>query len=742
MNKIDDTTQQILEKYKEKLASEMSLDGVSIDNDTDSGDRIRTKRVSSREYQQFRSELVPNHFSHYEKACNFCEKILKIAPDQKKLPDVIEAIETAHLNVTPAGVSSFAILAPLAFILITSILSYLVPIAFGAEPSNFFLAFFLLFGVSMMMPLQNVPFFMANDWRLKASNEMVLSVFYIVTYMRHTSNLELALEFAGNHLNGPLALDLKKVIWDIETEKYATLQESLDNYLETWRKWNIEYIESMHLIESSLLESSDERRLTLLDKSLEVMLEETFEKMMHYAHNLKAPMTTLNMLGFVLPILGMVILPLVVNFMGNVKWYYLFMIYDVTIPFAVYYLGRKILASRPTGYGASDMDESNPMMANKDKVELDFFGNKKYVDPKYIAITVFSVFMFIGLLPVILGLAGFKNVPIGVDGDMPFAPEPCREAQYCLLEFREQGGETAGPFDIFPAALSVFVPLALGLSIGLYYKMKTQNVIEMRTKSKELEKEFSSALFQLGNRLGDGLPAEIAFGRVGQSMKSTTSGGFFLQVSQNITRLGMGVKDAIFNRKTGVIFQYPSSIIQSSMKVLVESVKKSPRIASQALISIAAYIKEMHRIDERLKDLLADVISSMKSQSSFLAPVISAIVIGLSSMITNVLGKIGPALQSKGQEVEAMQGMTESFFGIGVPTYYFQIIVGLYVVELIFILTILVNGVENGSDKLQEGNMIGTNLVRGTILYCILALLVMVSFNLVADMVVSNSLGV
>ena len=62
------------------------------------------------------------------------------------------------------------------------------------------------------------------------------------------------------------------------------------------------------------------------------MLDETYEKMLHYAHNLKGPITTLHMMGVILPILGLVILPLVVSFMSEVKWYHLFMLYNVALP--------------------------------------------------------------------------------------------------------------------------------------------------------------------------------------------------------------------------------------------------------------------------------------------------------------------------------------------------------------------------------------------------------------------------
>ena len=62
---------------------------------------------------------------------------------------------------------------------------------------------------------------MASTWRMKASNQMVQSIFYIVTYMRHTSNLERAIEFAANHLEAPLSLDFRKILWDVETENTA-----------------------------------------------------------------------------------------------------------------------------------------------------------------------------------------------------------------------------------------------------------------------------------------------------------------------------------------------------------------------------------------------------------------------------------------------------------------------------------------------------------------------------------------
>ncbi|MDD5086199.1 MAG: hypothetical protein PHV16_00435, partial [Candidatus Nanoarchaeia archaeon] len=580
---------------------------------------------------------------------------------------------------------------------------------------------------------------LANSWRLKASNQMVQCIFYIVTYMRHTSNLEGAIAFAAEHIAPPLSLDLKKILWDVESEKYESVKEALDNYLETWRKWNIEFIESFHLVESSLYEPSEDRRLALVDRALDVMLEGTYEKMLHYAHNLQSPIQTLHMLGVIMPLLGLVILPLMVSFMEGVKWYYIAVIYNVTLPLIVYYIGKIILSKRPTGYGETDLSQSNPELGKYKNIILNIGSIEMRINPLFLSVFIGVFLFFIGILPVILPLVpGFVDPP-------PIAGFHFLDYHISVAKEGAMVGQTVGPFGLGATILSLFITLAFGLGIGIYYNLRSKNLIKIREETKKLENEFASAIFQLGNRLGDGIPAEIAFSKVADIMRDTTSGNFFQVVSMNITKLGMGVKEAIFNENSGAILFYPSNIIESSMKVLIQAIKKGPMVAAQALTNVSRYIKEIHRVDERLKDLLADVISSMKSQVSFIAPAIAGVVVGITSMVTTILQKLGTQMETlaaeSGDAAVGAGGMV-SMFGDGMPTYYFQIIVGLYVVQIVYILTILANGVENGSDSLNERYLIGQNLIKSTILYIFVAFIVTLLFNFVATTVLEAGFAV
>jgi hypothetical protein len=737
----DHTLEDLRLKYEKELKKSF--------NEKDANLYPKAEQLTSREYGLFKKENMPHHLTIYEKLCNWSSHFMNITPDKKQLPDIEEAIKICHLDVTPSGVMSFSFVVPIVIAFTIILLTYIIPsFVFMTEGSMFFVMFGIMAALAVIIPLQKLPFFLANSWRMQASNQMVLAVFYLVTYMRHTSNLERALSFASEHLTPPLSLDLKKVLWDIESDKFDSVKESLDDYLQSWRKYNMEFIEGIHLIESSLYETSEARRIFALDKSLSVILEETYEKMLHFAHNLKGPLTALHMLGIILPILGLVILPLLVSFMPEVKWYHLFVLYNIVLPVSVFYLAKNILSTRPTGYGESDISE-NPEIKKYKDILIPFGKSEIKISPSLISIIIFIFLFLLGLSPLIMHAINPNFDLVLTSGnefkiiDTPTDPE----ATYYLLGYRneiskgEPTDNLVGPFGIGAIMMSMFMVLSFGISIGLFYHFRSRNVIKIRDQAKALEQEFASALFQLGNRLGDGLPAEIAFGKVAVVMEGTLSGKFFEIVSNNISKLGMNVEQAIFDGKRGALIYYPSNLIESSMKVLVESSKKGPIIASQAVISVAEYIKQIHRVDERLKDLMADIISSMKSQSSFLTPAIAGIVVGITSMITQILGFLSMRLSALSEEAgESNVGGAGllSMFGTGISTYYFQIVVGLYVVQITFILSMLINGIENGSDKLSERYIIGKSMLKTTITYTVISLIVIMLFTIVAGSILSG----
>ena len=276
---------------------------------------------------------------------------------------------------------------------------------------------------------------------------------------------------------------------------------------------------------------------------------------------------------------------------------------------------------------------------------------------------------------------------------------------------------------------------------SIAFKEKTKALIKERERTKQLEKEFNNSLFQLGSRLGNNVPPELAFGRVAESSRGLMTEDFFRRVNYNIRQMGMGVEKSIFDGKRGAINYFPSDLIATSMKILVESAKKGLKIAAISLMSISQYVKNIQKITERLKDMLAEIISDMKSNMTFLAPLLSGIVVGLAAMITSILTRL--KLAELGGEAASGLGDLGGFLAIFdltkmIPPYFLQIAIGIYLIQIIFILTSALVTIDSGEDKLQRTYKTAKNLNKGITLYFITALCATLALFVLTAIVLGN----
>jgi len=201
----------------------------------------------------------------------------------------------------------------------------------------------------------------------------------------------------------------------------------------------------------------------------------------------------------------------------------------------------------------------------------------------------------------------------------------------------------------------------------------------------------------------------------------------------------MGLDDAIFNPQRGALVYYPSNLIATSMRILIQSVKKGVKVAAQSLMSISEYVRNIQKINERLRDLLADVVSDMKSNMTFLAPLLAGIVVGLASMITGILGNLEILSELTGEATVAGFAIPELFNLVDmIPPYFMQIAIGFYIIQIIFILTGTLTTIDSGEDKLKRTHDIGKNLVKGLILYLITAFISIIALSALAGVALSG----
>lgn len=709
------STEEILNKYSSKIESQMNSPQENF----------------SQEYIRFKEDMAPQN-SRYERWAQALGDIVKIKVSEKEQSKIQKYLTTAHLDVTPQQAVT---LASVAFIL-TFLTISLATAALYFITEKFQLLFLFLGIIATVFVFYytySLPQRIANAWRLKASSQMVPAVLYIVVYMKHTSNLEKAVEFASQHLEYPLSLDFRKIFWDVEIGKYSTIKQSLDNYLDTWRDYFPEFVESLHLIESSLFEPEESRRIQTLEKALQVILEGVYEKMLSYSREIRTPLTNMYMIGIILPTLGLALLPLASTLLsGAITWQQVFVLFNIIIPFFVFYMTSEVLLKRPGGHGETSVLELNPEYYK-------FTSSTPWLVASAFAIPL----IIIGLLPFIFQIHPLTNA-IGLQSDytlseiLPFVQDPTIK----LFDFKQVNGSLIGPFGPLGVLLSLFIPLGIGLFFAIAYKMKTRDLIVSRKETHLLENEFTNSIFQLGNRLGDGIPAEIAFARVAQTTQGQRTQSFFALVNQNIQQSGMSVEDAIFNKQRGAIIFYPSALIATSMRILVESVRKGLQVAARSLMSISEYVKNIRKIDERLRDLLAEVVSDMKSNMVFLAPLLAGIVVGLSAMITSILIKLESFSSLQNQEIAGF-GSLSNILGLFdvksmIPPYFLQAAIGIYIVEITFILTAALVTVDAGKDPLREKYELASNLKKGLLLYLGTALISIVALSILSAVALSG----
>jgi len=135
-------------------------------------------------------------------------------------------------------------------------------------------------------------------------------------------------------------------------------------------------------------------------------------------------------------------------------------------------------------------------------------------------------------------------------------------------------------------------------------------------------------------------------------------------------------------------------------------------------------------VKSNIKELLGTTVSSMKFQAQFLTSFIAGIIVSLDILLTRILSELSTKVGSlQGSESAAgalgttgagniFQG---SFFDVAnaIPAEMMQMVVGIYVIQVTVLLSMLINGVENGKDEVYRNNMIGKNLIVSIIVYSI-----------------------
>jgi len=185
----------------------------------------------------------------------------------------------------------------------------------------------------------------------------------------------------------------------------------------------------------------------------------------------------------------------------------------------------------------------------------------------------------------------------------------------------------------------------LGFGIGISKLLGNYKRQREEEKLREIESEFPTALFELGNKISGGTPIELALDEAAESTKDLEISKLFELSSRNINDMGMTFEDSIFDPQYGSLTKFPSQMIKTVMKAVLESSQKGTNMAAGAMLTISRYLKNIHKTQEQLQDLMQDTTTTIQMLAYMLAPIVSGVAVGMSQTIISGLFELSSAFE-------------------------------------------------------------------------------------------------
>ena len=490
-------------------------------------------------------------------------KHLQRAPDELR-----ENLEFVGIKVQPEEVVALAISAAV-FAFAIAVASML----FGG--STLLLAFVATAPPFAYVSVGWYPRWRAERERILGMGEAPMLVNYMVMAMKVRPNLERGAQFAAEKLRGALGRGLRKQLWNAGLRVHMSVDEALLKFADLWGRWCDDLKRSIHLIRSSVLERSEGRRLSVLDKALDISLQGMRERMQRFAAGLYLPTLMIYSIGVLLPLVLVAVLPVLSAIGICASTWQVFIIYCVIMPIAVWGLSRWALAKRPAAFLPTEVPNE------ADRIH---------------AVVLAGGAGLLAACPAIARALGLQ-VPLTL------------------------------------CSLSVLWSITLGIAV--YLHLTTAKAYELRASVKQMEDEFCDSLVQLGNQITEGRPAEGAFERVAIAMRGTLIANVFLRASNNVKLGGMGLRAALFDTEQGALKRVYSRTVQDTLRMLVDIIERSTKAAGDAILRMSDHLKGLKQVEADIRKSLGEVVTSMRSVALFFAPLIAAVTSRLQGVLSS-----------------------------------------------------------------------------------------------------------
>ena len=624
----------------------------------------------------------------YEKGCKFAvKKFSWIVGDIKKFrkkaeksvsKEFMESLNFTGLDLEPYEILLFSYAGAIIALIFALFIDFLILFFYNFSFKDMgYITILLMVIITSFFPLITIqliseyPKTKAKYMKIHSLGDVPEVLSYIVMYLKLIPNLENALRFAAKESKTSLGKDLKKLIWDLEVRIHQSIDDALTFFANLWGKWSDYLKRALHLIRSSIHEKDESQRITTLDRSLDVVLDGTKSVMKEFANKLHQPTLIIYSIGVMIPLALVAMLPTASIIGFRITIFQIFLLYDIILPLLLFFYIRKILLSRPATFNPPVVPKKHPSIEKVDK-------KKNFIIALIICI-------FISLLAWIFPATSY-----------------------------------------FPPT---FFPL-WGVCAGIsFYCLKTYTAYKkIRDEIKEMEKEFGDSLYILGKRIMEGRPAEEAFSYASQTMEGSKIGEVYRQTAFNLLSMRIDINDALFDKKFGSLRHVYSERIRAIMRLFVEGVKKSYTAAGVAIVKIADHLKQLQDVERGIKNDLGILTSTLRSTAIIFAPVIAGVTLGITNLISKIFNKMNLKEIITKESIFSFFG-TPKFAIENINPGFFVFVIGIYIIQLVILLTRFANGIDEGDDRIQYMYTLGKALPNAIIIFTIVTILSMIIFQ-------------
>jgi len=486
--------------------------------------------------------------------------------------------------------------------------------------------------------------------------------------LKQNPNLESALAFVAKYGEGEIANDIRRLLWRVWAGKIPNTLDALPKLANKWGKWSEGFQRSIYMIMSSFHERNPKMKAGSLDRAVDAMLNDILTKMREYTLALHIPTLVLFSFGIIMPLMVIALFPLL-GFFGIPMGLESITLFLFASLLGTYLYSNSILGKRPVTFILPDIGTDVP---------------KGYL--KLGSLTVPA-------LPFCAAVALIVSAP----------------GLFYLLSL----SQTVHLQGVFASAVGFIntLPIILGVggALALYYWGTNHLKTEERKRIKQIDAALPDALYYIRNVLSEGRPMEEALEFAGSMMGKGPLAAQLKAAAALLKRRHITTESVLTGPDSP--FERKSKLLQSTLFMLTAGLRGGIVSAAQTCNIMHKYMRRIAKLERSLVDMLSRNLSMMRLTAMIFAPLVGAVIVVLFALI--VKGMSGAAERTNIMGFGPMSAMTTP----SIPTPVLQLVLGLYVVGLNFVLIRYVTTVEHGSDSVMFGMDLSTSLAASLVIF-------------------------